>query len=127
MTQFVDFREFLQNVGPIQNDKQNISKTALDAAQEIMMSEQNENSVTLSRQSQTLTPATSAKEGESKETPTQNEQSFSRSLTIGAIKKMLELLCDESVIPIILFIFFHLVESCKHSCKIGHRYIIIAK
>jgi len=89
--------EFLQNIGPIQSDKQNTSKTALDAAHEIMMSQQDENPALLSRQQPAeTTQTTPGREGDSKEEPVENGQHFSKVLSIGAIKKMLELLCDES-------------------------------
>ena len=64
-----------------------------------MTSQQDENPAQLSRHSQPgdTSQTTPGKEGDTREESVENEQHFSKVLSIGAIKKMLELLCDESV------------------------------
>lgn len=89
--------EFLQNIGPIQESKRNFSKTALDAAQEILSLPDRESGDTQLEESVNNQANGAPGNGElDPKQPLMPSASSYISLTQAAIKRMLELLCDES-------------------------------
>ncbi|XP_066929722.1 dynein regulatory complex protein 1-like [Clytia hemisphaerica] len=83
---------FLQKVGPINGSKKAISKTALDAATEILAYDESADSNSHGK----MTAKTSTKEGSTKQEIEHSHEDLDAPLSTGAIKRMLELLCDES-------------------------------
>ena len=89
----LSFSNFLQNIGPINGSKKVISKTALDAATEILAYDESADSNSHGK----MTAKISSKEGSTKQESELSTEDFDAPLSTGAIKRMLELLCDESV------------------------------
>jgi len=119
---YIIYSEFLQNIGPIEGEssKKVLSKTALDAAQEYMaLPDEHDEGEALSQKSHDggvlqdspsrSTAVTDDDQVKAKQAVTHSSSSFAPNLSPIAIKKMLELLCDESVSLFFYFLSFLLM------------------